>query len=362
MVLVARKQKSFPIGINLGSSAVKVVQMGMSDEGLRLLAAASEAIPRDCREDMRRRMDCHAACMRSLVKGDAFVSRQCVISLPAEAAFIHHVKIPKLPKADMAAAVESDLQGKLPMPVQDAIVRYVVAGDVYGDGGAKQEVIAIAAARGTVESYLAMARRAKLDVVAINAEPCAIVECFARLFQKGQDEGRTTMYVDIGEMTTKVVLARGGSIAFARDLSIGAKWFDAALAQGLQMPVEDVCKLRQDIAAGRDCSVDVNRVYAMLEEPMLELVEKLTQCMRYHESVFPNQGVERLVLLGGQAYDKRLCQTVAQKLNLAAHIGDPLVKISREGATTFSTGLERAAAQPDWAVAVGLSLGAADAA
>jgi Tfp pilus assembly PilM family ATPase len=75
--------------------------------------------------------------------------------------------------------------------------------------------------------------------------------------------------------------------------------------------------------------------------------------VRYYESVFRNQGIERSIFVGGQAYDRRLCQMIARKLNLPAQIGDPLVRISRSEAATL-TGDDP---QPNWAVAIGLSLG-----
>ena len=69
-----------------------------------------------------------------------------------------------------------------------------------------------------------------------------------------------------------------------------------------------------------------------------------------------------MVLAGGQAYDKRLCQSLAERLNLPAQIGDPLVRIGRVAGAGLQIGLDRREPQPQWAVAVGLSLGAAQAA
>ncbi len=64
-----------------------------------------------------------------------------------------------------------------------------------------------------------------------------------------------------------------------------------------------------------------------------------------------------MIFLGGQAYDKRLCQAIAQRLNLPAQIGDPLAQIERHAGSGMAAGLDRREPQPDWAVAIGLSLG-----
>jgi len=361
MALTSKKPKPLPIGVDLGSSTVKMVQMATTESGLRLLAAGSANVPQGFRESPSRRMDYMARSIRSLLKTRAFKSTECVISLPAEMTFILHMKVPKVGPEELTSALEWGLQGKLPYPVEDAIVRHLVAGDVYGDGEAKQEVIVIAASKKTVDDCLAMSRRSKLDVVGLSVEPCAIVDCFARLFRQSEDT-RTTLYVDIGQASTQVVLAHGSRIAFARNLPVGGRQLDSKVAEGLGISLDEAWQLRRKLACGDDVDSRSDEVYRLLECPASELTKELTQCMRYHESVFPNQAVEQLVFLGGQANDKRFCQTVARQLNLAAHIGDPLVQVAKEGAAALGTGLDRSEAQPDWAVAVGLSLGAADAA
>jgi len=69
--------------------------------------------------------------------------------------------------------------------------------------------------------------------------------------------------------------------------------------------------------------------------------------------------LERAIFLGGQAYDKRLCQALARQLALPAQIGDPLAGIPREP-DALAPGVTSAdGSLPDWAVAAGLSLGSA---
>ena len=85
----------------------------------------------------------------------------------------------------------------------------------------------------------------------------------------------------------------------------------------------------------------------------------MSKCVRYHESIFRNRPVERAIFLGGQAYDKRLCQALAQRLNLPAQIGDPLLRVKRLDDAILNEGSDQREPQPDWAVAIGLSLGAA---
>jgi len=349
--------RTLPIGVDLGTTAAKLAQLKTSDDGISLLGAGAVEIPPEARQDFGARLAFLSEGIQKVMRSHQFKGRQSVLALPARDTFIHHVKVPKLSQEDTAKAVRSELQGKLPCPVSQSVVRHVVAGEIYGEGEAKQEVIAVSVPRATLDGYLTMAKRARLDVVGVNVECCAVVECFSRLFRRNADASRTIMFVDLGCSSTQVVLSHGCRIAFARNLSIGGNDLDKAVADGMDIPPEQAHAMRRDLEGnGKDQAVE-DTVYHLLEGPINALVEQITQCLRYHESVFRNQGIERAIFMGGQAYYKRLCQTIAQQLNLPAQIADPLMRVKRLNGAGLEYGLDRREPQPDWAVAVGLSLG-----
>jgi type IV pilus assembly protein PilM len=216
-----------------------------------------------------------------------------------------------------------------------------------------------AAPRETLEAYLEMAGKAGLDVVGINIESCAVVQCFARLFRRAGDEARAILFLDLGAQSTQVLLTHGEKLVFARNLDRGDSQFDQALAAGLKISPQQAHSMRRDLQKSTADNPAQDEVYHHLEGPLDSLAAEIMQCIRYHDAVFRNQAVERLVLVGGQACDKRLCQALAERLNLPAQIGDPLLRVRRVDGAGLHIGLDRREPQPQWAVAVGLSLGAA---
>ena len=359
MSLKVIKGKTLPIGIDLGSSTVKLAQLRLSDDGIELIAAGYEKIPLSCRDDTTKRLNFLGGSIRAMLKAHPFQARQCILSLPARDIFLQHVKMPKLSEEETTRALRIELQNKLPYSVDDAIIRHVIAGDIYIDGEVKQqEVIVIAVPNKTLNGYLAMARRAKLDVIGINIESCTIVECFARLFRRTDDAARTTLFIDMGATTTQVVLAHGSKMVFARNLLIGGEQLDEAVAKGMGVPVEQAHTLRWNLLKDQKTDTEEHELYKLLESELNSAADELTQCIRYYKSVFKNQNIERAIFIGGQAYDKCFCQALAKRLNLPADIGDPLVRIKRDACVGRCIGRDLRGEHPDWAVAVGLSLGA----
>ena len=91
--------------------------------------------------------------------------------------------------------------------------------------------------------------------------------------------------------------------------------------------------------------------------PLAKLIEELNLCRRYHEATFSNKPVGRLIFVGGEARQRWMCQHIARSMQLAAQIGDPLVRMGRTTEVSIESGIDRRQPQPAWAVALGLSMG-----
>jgi len=64
-----------------------------------------------------------------------------------------------------------------------------------------------------------------------------------------------------------------------------------------------------------------------------------------------------VIFVGGQAHNNRLCQRIAERLNLPAQVGDPMAGLLRAAPSGWSAELDVRKPNPSWAVAVGLGLG-----
>lgn len=357
MGLTIRTKRNLPIGVDLGSSSLKMAQLSVDGQGVELLSAASAEVPFECRGDVARRLEFQTESCRSLLRSADFRGRNAILGLPAAAVLIQPVKIPAGQGVDAGQVVRESLQGRLPCPVADAVIRHFVPGGRRQVVGTEQ-AIAVAVPRDELGAYMSVAERAGLRLVGVNVEPCAVAECFVRLFRRAGDESQVTLLLDIGWSSTQVVLTRGHNLVFARNLAFGGQSLveemTAALSVGPELAHEVRCKMLEgagDPAAEED-------LFRLLERRVAEVAEEITQCLRYYESSFPAGTVDRVLFLGGQAHEKRLCQSIAKRLNLPAQVGDAMVGIKCAGRPGRSAGLEAPQPHPSWAVAIGLSLGA----
>jgi len=371
-----------PIGVDLGSSSVTMAQVRPVERGsrdVRLVAIQTAKTPgfeenigsdpSSQQSDRRRRM----AEVQEMLSYEKFKGRKCILALPARDCFVQPLSVPREcleDPQDVRKAVEWELQDKGELffghaiNVQETVVQHLMTGhEVYEDGLSKEEVIAFGVSREIISQYLKMAKDAKIKVVGLNVETCAILECFSRLLRRAADMDQTYMFVDLGSTSTQVVLSRGPSMVFARNLT-------ATLPE---IAPEDEPEASEDlgveVSVGEDQQARVVFESPDAEEfdPLAELTTELSQCLDYCESVGESRNIDRVVFTGGGAYNKGACNEIAVRLGLSGQIGNPLLgikdvnlaslpQLSQESrANQSKPGLPRC---PEWAVAVGLTVGA----
>ncbi|MCK5113823.1 MAG: pilus assembly protein PilM [Phycisphaerae bacterium] len=343
-----------PIGVDLGSASVKLVQLCGVKDGVELAACGAVDIPVSYRENSFERMGYLAKHIPQVLRSGGFKSRKCVLGIPAENTFVRHIKIPRTDAKNTELAIRRGIQSELPYPSQEAVIRHVVAGEVYCDGEIRQEIIVVAIPLETMDAYLDMARRAGLKVVGVNIESLAIVECFANLFPWGSNPEHTALYIDLGSVSTQVVIAKGKNVVFARNLTCGSRDIDELIVKGMDVAEDKIDEFRIDAQKKKLPSETEQQIYELVQPWVSDVHHSIEQCMLYYKSVFRETHVDRLIFTGGQAMDNRLCQMLAKRLNLPAHIGDPMMGLRTSGCASGAVDFKQTP-RPGLAVGIGLS-------
>ena len=242
------KPTANPIGIDFGTDSLRMAQVEVVDGDFKLIAAASADVPSHVRNEPSARLEFFADTTRELLTAGNFRGRRAVMALPAASMFVQHLRMPRMDDAETRKALPFEAAGKLPIDPLFAVMRHVVAGEVYQDQEAKSEVVLMAASRDLVNQLLATASRAKLDVVGMNVEPKALVDCFAHVYRRKSDANLTSCFVDIGAAASRAVIARGTQILFARVIPVGGDHFNRAVATAMKISLDDAKVLRIKLA------------------------------------------------------------------------------------------------------------------
>lgn len=389
--------QGWPIGVDFGTSAMKVMGVQSGDQPL-LLGAGLVETPEELRGDAKKRLSFQIKALPELLGKLNLKSKRIACAIPAWATVCKHLQ---LVKAD-AAGIAEQVAALAPIQLQcePSAISYKFI-EITPTGAAKPEVIVMAVSRELIATIMKSLRDAKLDPVGMHSEFTAQLASFDCLHRRDGDENINTLYLDMGHGTTCVSISHGKQLAFARVVDIGGAAINETLAQQLKCSVAEACERRWSemsslttrparmIAEGDlrslgtvSNNIDIDRRSvgtspsglseflhllpeaevsgnSALRESLDTLTDEVKMCLRFHASQFPQRKVSRVVFTGGEAMHHGVCQQIALALKLPGHVADPFTRLTRNESTKF-VHVESTRAQPGWVVALGACVSPTD--
>ena len=385
-----------PIAVDFGDHSLKLLQIVPGDPP-RLLATGVAEIPADDTD----RWGFYAEAVRRLMRESPFKGNSAVCTTPAHQTLIQHLQIAGNDGGDLASAVGEELRHRLNIDPSRMVVRHFPVGQFARKGSSRQEVICVAASRDTVMRHINILKNVGLDVAGIYSEPQAVIQSFAHLYRRKDDRDRTTCFIDLGASTVKVVVAHGTEMVFAKTIHHVAMGSTTGpeTDQPAKPDVDDVAHgptigserlvdespttvpgasserrgAAESVGRGEPARRSGLAVLDVPAEAAVEtaapgdspaerdgvfdcLIDELQLCLRYHQGMFSERQVEKVVFLGGGARQKQNCERIAKALRIAAQLGDPLARLVRSETSSSPGELDMRQPQPGWAVPMGLCL------
>jgi type IV pilus assembly protein PilM len=358
---------AYPIGVDFGTDALRMAQVQIDGGDFRLLAAAIAEIPANIRGDPEARLEFFAEHARHLLNTGKFRGRRAVLGLPPSVVHTQQLALEPMdekliPEAINACAKQKHRQElKLPFDPERALLRHAVVGQTRDGGDPRLHVIVMAADRQWINQFIAAARQSRLDVVAMNMQPLALLDCFANVYRRTAEQQSVRLYVDIGSSGSRAFIGQGTHLLFARNLAIGGDHLTRAVADSLAISFQDARTLRIKLCAGAGAGTGAGangaRVETVCRQALEELIQDLERCRQEHELAFPDLAISRLIFIGGEARHEGLCQHIAEKLKLPGQTGDCLCRMVRNSRIGIESAIDRRHPQPAWSAAIGLSMG-----
>jgi len=366
-----------PIGLDIGHSSVKMIQLAMNGGQTSVVAAGKARIDAGINGDDQARRSFIISAIKRMLDEGSFRGRNVVSCLPNDGLKITSLRLAETGTEEIEQALKKEVVQRFGLNPDKDAMDYMLAGDIQQGDEIKNELILFAADNETIKSHIEMLEEACAIPVAIDTVPCALFRSFERSLRRQEDKERTLVFVDVGSRWTVVVFGRGGEISFVKQIPIGGERFSDEIAAKLGINVSQAQMLRDKLRMERGLYVShpgpveqasdnnaqrldtatrqviVDAISAVAEE----LAREISLCLRYYTVTFRGKRVERAFFTGGEAYENILLNVLKRHLTVEIEVAQPLrgFDLSSEGAHV-NLDSDRRGLLCEWAVAVGLSL------
>ncbi len=314
------------VGLDISSSAVKMVELGGSRVGgYQLECYAIEPLPEGAVVDgnisnLEAVADVIARCWKRLGTQTKFVA----MALPSAAVITKKIILPAgLRESEMEVQVESEANQYIPFALEEVNLDFQVIGP-SPSGPDEVEVLIAASRKEGVEDRVACAETAKLKPVVMDMESYAALAAFELVrdqFSSGAPE-RTYALVDVGANAMKVTMVRGDQQIYNREQAFGGNQLTQDMVRAYGMSHDEAETLKRIGPLPDNYETEILR-------PFLDnLALEVSRALQFFFTSTQYGEVDHVVLMGGGALLPGIAEVVSERTQIDTVMANPFARMS----------------------------------
>jgi type IV pilus assembly protein PilM len=340
--------KSKPlVGLDVGSSAVRAVELSKSKNGYQITGFAYEPLSPDSVVDgaIMDSRGVASAIKRILTSGD-FKGKRTAASVSGHSVIVKRVVLPVATEQEIGASIQYDADQYIPFGLSEVNIDYQVVGPSEGEEPG-MEVLMVAAKKDKIHNHtnvISMAGR-QADVVDIDA--FALQNAFEANYQVSPTA--PVALLNIGASLMNINITKGGIPLLVRDVPVGGNQYTDILQKELQLSFQEA----EDLKLGRNGGNETEMVQPLLQSITDMLIMELQKTFEFFRETYPQEKITRVYICGGTARTKGLADKIQDTFDYPTEVLDPLKYVTAgpkvDAAKVASLG-------PSLTVAIGLAL------
>ncbi|MBX4206478.1 type IV pilus assembly protein PilM [Candidatus Parcubacteria bacterium] len=352
-----KKDDAHALGIDIGSSAIKIVQLRKKN-GQAILETYGElslgpyaglTVGQAAQLPAEKIAQAVADLMKE--KEVNVTTRKCGLSIPFASSLMSVVEMPDVGPEKLKSMVPLEARKYIPVPIQEVMLDWSVIPQVESAPDEeiasgipalkKTDVLIVAIHNDTIARYQEIVAKAGLEAGFFE------IEVFSTQRAVLDEALRPVLIMDMGAASTKLYIVERGIIRASHTVNRGAQDATFALSKSLGVSAEEaeVMKrasglLNENKSAGEVMSLVLDYVWSETQTTLLAFEKK------------HNKPVAKILMVGGGASLKGILELAKENFKMDVALGLPFNKVS---APAFLENILRETG-PEFAVSIGLAL------
>jgi type IV pilus assembly protein PilM len=336
------------VGVDIGSSSIKVCQLKEGRKGLELVRLGFEPLPAQTIVD-NHVMNSGAVVesLSRIFRDQKIKTRDIAMSVSGQSVIIRKITVPMMTPAELAEQIQWEAEQHIPFDIKDVQIDYEVLR--RRPEASQMDLLLVAAKRDDIHDYSQLARDAKLRPIVVDIDAFTIQNLFE--FSRGLPPEEIIALINVGaSLTTLNIVARGVS-SFTRDITNGGNLISDEIRKKLGIAFEQAESIK---CAGPDTAGVPPQVHSIVEAVTDSIAAEIQRSLDFFMATSGEGEISKAILTGGTANLPALAQAVERRSRVHVEVFSPVEKIAATAAEIDQNVLAARGAQ--LAVALGLSL------
>jgi type IV pilus assembly protein PilM len=339
------------VGLDIGSSAVKAVELKPVGKGFRVAAFGSEPVPQDAIVDGAI-IDAGAVAdsiRRVFEHNRAFKAKDVCASLSGNAVIVKKITLPVMTESELGESIYWEAEQYIPFDIQDVNLDYQILDPGTGpDSRGSMEVLLVAAKKEKIADYTGVITQAGRAPVIVDVDAFALQNAYEVNY--GLEGAHVVVLLNAGASAININILQGDQSVFTRDISIGGNAYTEAVQKELDLPFDAAEQLKKGIPVDGASFEEAQPVLRAVTENVLLEIQKTFD---FFKATAASEQIDRIMLSGGASRVDGFREMLHERIGAPVEEFDPFRAIVWDGKKVGGDPAEHAATA---AVAVGLAL------
>ena len=311
------------VGLDIGSSSVKAIELKRVGKGYRVSAIGVESVPPDSIVDGAI-IDGGAVAdaVRRLFATKKFKAKDVVASLSGNSVIVKKITLPSMTEAELSESIYWEAEQYIPFDIQDVNLDYEIL-DGGGDAGGSMDVLLVAAKKDKIGDYTNVIAQAGKTPVLVDVDVFALQNAFEANY--GFEPSSVVALLNAGASAININILSGSQSVFTRDVSMGGNAFTEAVQKELNLPYESAEQLKKGQDVDGATYEDARAVLRAMTDNVLLEVEKTFD---FFKATASNDRIDRIMLCGGASRVEGFAESLRERFNTEVEQFDPFRQVA----------------------------------
>src|SRR2546427_12211532 len=345
MLFGGKKSKQL-VGLDIGSSSIKSVELKSTKAGYELVSYGMESLAPDTVVDGAIMDAPQVANAISRIFDSASVkTKNVATSVSGHSVIVKRVPLPLMSEEELYDRIPAEASQHIPFDIADVNLSYQLLESM----DSQMDVLLVAVKKDKILNHTNVLAQAGKTPVVVDIDAFALQNCFEVNYEP--DAGQTVALLNVGASVMNINIVRGGVPLFTRDVSVGGDQYTDALQKELDLSFEDAERLKQGHEVA-NVSPDAKAPHIRsVSEILLLEVQKTFDFFRQTTST---ENIQHIYVAGGTAKLEGLADLLKADFNVPVEVLNPFQRISYNPSKFDPNYIDDIA--PRMTVAVGLAL------
>jgi len=315
-------RKKGVIGLDIGSSSIKLVELGESKSAYKLQNLGIAPLPPEAIVDGAL-MDSVTIidAIRQLVADSKAKTRDVITSVSGHSVIVKKITLPLMSDSELEESIQWEAERYIPFDINEVNIDFQIFGS-SSENPEVMDVVLVAAKKDIINDYVSVIIESGLNPIIIDVDAFAIENMLSVNYELEKDE--TVAMANVGASITNINILKNNMTAFTRDIFKGGNQITEEIQRQLHVDYEEAEKIK---VGSKIDATSQSIIQEVLRSASESLATEIGNSMEFFQSTTTYEKISKLYLSGGGSKIKDFDIVLQQQIGIPVEIVNPFKKI-----------------------------------